>query len=99
MTKKDYWDMDTQEKRIEYQEKVQRKINKLLVDYEFEYEETPFYLNTGNCILEGAIDELKSLNAKNIDYGGIGCYLGGRIEALEKLKHECIYGEDGDKDE
>lgn len=97
MTKRDYWDADRQEKRIEYQEKVQRKINKLLVNYEKEYEETPFYLNTGNCILEGMIDELKSLNAKNIDYGGIGCYLGGRIDILKRLKHECIYGEDSDQ--
>ena len=38
-------------------------------------------------MLEGAIDELKSIDVEKIDYGGEGCYLGGRIEALEKLKN------------
>ena len=83
----------SEERRI-YQENIQRKLNKLLAEYEYEYNETPFYHNTSNCQLEGAIDELKSIDVKKIDNGGVGCYLGGRIEALQKLKKECIFGDD-----
>ena len=92
MTKRKYW--DESEKRERYQEDVERKLTSLLVEYEMEYEKTPFYHNTGNCILEGGIDELKSIDAKEIDYGGIGCYIGGRIEALERLKKMVIFGDD-----
>ena len=85
----------SEERRI-YQENIQRKLNKLLAEYEYEYNETPFYHNTSNCQLEGAIDELKSIDVKEIDYGGVGCYLGGRIKALEKLKNDYIYGDKND---
>lgn len=94
MTKRGYW--DESEKRKEYQKYVQKELNALLGDYEMVYEDTPFYQNTSNCILEGAIDELKSIDVKEIDYGGIGCYLGGRIEALEKLKKIVIFGDSDD---
>lgn len=94
MTKRGYW--DESKKRKEYQKCVQKKINSLLVEYEMEYEETPFYQNTSNCQLEGSIDELKSIDVKKIDDKGIGCYLGGRIRALEKLKKMIIFGDDDD---
>ena len=90
MTKRGYW--NESEKRKEYQKCVQKELNALLADYEMVYKDTPFYQNTSNCILEGAIDELKSIDVKEIDSGGIGCYLGGRIEALEKLKKIIIFG-------
>lgn len=92
MTKRAYW--DEKKEREEYQKCVQKKINSLLINYEMEYKETPFYQNTSNCQLEGAIDELKSINVKEIDDQGIGCYLGGRIRALEKLKKIIIFGDD-----
>lgn len=91
MTKREHWDEN--KKRKEYQKDVERKITSLLVEYETEYANTPFYQNTSNCVLEGAIDELKSIDVEEIDYGGIGCYLGGRIEALEKLKKIVIFGD------
>ena len=91
MTKREYW--DESEKRKKFQKDLQKKINSLLVEYEMEYADTPFYQNTSNCILEGAIDELKSIDVEEIDYGGEGCYLGGRIEALEKLKEIVIFGD------
>ena len=94
MTKRTNW--DESEKRKQFQEKIQIKLEKILVDYEMEYADTPFYQNTSNCILEGAIDELKSIDVEKIDYGGDGCYLGGRIEALQKLKHDCIFGDKND---
>ena len=91
MTKREYW--DESEKRKKFQKDLQKKINSLLVEYEMEYADTPFYQNTSNCILEGAIDELKSIDVEEIDYGGEGCYLGGRIEVLEKLKEIVIFGD------
>ncbi len=96
MTKRGYWDESESEKRKRYQENIERKLDLLLVEYEMEYEETPFYQNTSNCQLEGAIDELKSINPKQIDCGGSGCYLGGRIEALERLKKMVIFGDKND---
>ena len=92
MTKRKYW--DESEERKKFQKDIQQKLNSLLVDYEMEYAATPFYQNTSNCILEGAIDELKSIDVKEIDYGGEGCYFRGRIEALEKLKEIVIFGDD-----
>lgn len=92
MTKRKYW--DESEKRKKFQKDLQKKLNSLLVEYEQEYENTPFYQNTSNCVLEGAIDELKSIDVKKIDYKGIGCYIGGRIEVLEKLKEIIIFGDD-----
>lgn len=92
MVKRKYW--DESEKRKKFQKDLQKKLNSLLVEYEREYENTPFYQNTSNCVLEGAIDELKSINVKKIDYKGIGCYIGGRIEVLEKLKEIIIFGDD-----
>lgn len=92
MVKRKYW--DESEKRKKFQKDLQKKLNSLLVEYEQEYENTPFYQNTSNCVLEGAIDELKSINVKKIDYKGIGCYIGGRIEVLEKLKEIIIFGDD-----
>lgn len=93
MTKREYW--NESEKRKEYQKYVQKELNALLGDYEMVYADTPFYQNTSNCILEGAIDELKSIDVEKIDHQGIGCYLRGRIEVLEKLKKIIIFG-DGD---
>lgn len=92
MTQRKYWDESL--KREEYQLKVQRIIDKYIAKYEKEYEETPYYHNTGNCILEGIIDELKSIDVTNIDYEGVGCYFGGRIDVLEELKEEIIFGGD-----
>lgn len=92
MTKRKYW--DESEKRKKFQKDLQKKLNSLLVEYEQEYENTPFYQNTSNCVLEGAIDELKSINVKKIDYKGVSCYIGGRIEVLEKLKEIVIFGDD-----
>lgn len=94
MTKRKYW--DESEKRKKFQKDVQRKINSLLVEYELEYENTPFYQNTSNCQLEGAINELKSIDVKEIDYQGAGCYLCGRIEVLKKLKKIIVFGDDID---
>lgn len=94
MTKREYW--DESEERRKSQKDIQRKLNLLLADYEMEYADTPFYQNTSNCILEGAIDELKSIDVKKIDYGGEGCYFGGRIEALRKLKKIIIFGDNDD---
>lgn len=94
MTKRTH--LDKNEKRKEYQSKVQKKIDKYLTKYEKEYKETPWYQNTSNCILEGIIDELKSIDVSEIDYGGVGCYFGGRIEVLEKLKKELIFGDSDD---
>lgn len=91
MTKRAYWGESI--KREEYQVKVQRIIDKYIEKYEKEYQETPFYQNTSNCILEGIIDELKSIDVSNIDYEGVGCYFGGRIDVLKKLKEELIFGE------
>lgn len=91
MVKRKYW--DESEKRKKFQKDLQKKLNSLLVEYEQEYENTPFYQNTSNCVLEGAIDELKSIDVKEIDYKGAGCYLGGRIEALEQLKKIVIFGD------
>ena len=93
MTQREYWDECLE--REEYQLKVQRIIDKYIEKYEKEYEETPYYQNTSNCILEGIIDELKSIDVTNIDYEGVGCYFGGRIDVLEELKEELIFG--GDK--
>lgn len=92
MTKRGYW--DEKKERKEYQNCVQKKLNSLLVEYEMEYADTPFYQNTSNCQLEGAIDELKSIDVKKIDYQGIGCYICGRIRALEKLKKIVIFGDE-----
>jgi hypothetical protein len=61
--------------------------------YKKEYQETPWYQNTSNCILEGIIDELKSIDTTKIDDGGVGCYFGGRIDILKKLKKELIFGD------
>lgn len=94
MTKREHW--EEKKERKEYQKCVQKKLNTLLTDYEIEYADTPFYQNSSNCLLEGAIDELKSIDVKEIDYQGIGCYLGGRIEALEKLKKIVIFGDDAE---
>ena len=91
MTKRKYW--NEREKRKKFQKELQTELNSLLNDYEKEYAETPFYQNTSNCILEGVIDELKSIDVEKIDYKGTGCYLGGRIEALEKLKKIVIFGD------
>lgn len=77
-------------------EKLQRKINRLLVDYEYRYAEMPFYRNTEMCTIEGAMDELKSINTHEIEEGEIGCYIRGRIKALEKL-HNVYFR--GDKNE
>lgn len=90
MTQRKYWDESL--KREEYQLKVQRIIDKYIEKYEKEYEETPYYYNTGNCILEGIIDELKSIDVTNIDYEGVGCYFGGRIDVLKEVKDEVIFG-------
>ena len=92
MTKRAYW--DEKKEREEYQKCVQKELNSLLNDYEIEYADTPFYQNTSNCQLEGAIDELKSIDVEKIDYQGIGCYLSGRIRALEILKKIVIFGDD-----
>ncbi|MBP5408305.1 MAG: hypothetical protein J6Y42_04135 [Bacilli bacterium] len=78
-------------RREEYQIKVQRVIDKYIEKYEKKYKETPFYQNTSNCVLEGIIDELKSIDVTKIDYEGVGCYFGGRIEVLEELKEELIF--------
>lgn len=65
--------------------KLQQKINRLLVDYEDKYAEMPIHRNTETCFIEGAMDELKSINIYEIEEGEIGCYIHGRIKALEKL--------------
>lgn len=97
MTRRDMWLTEDNKKRKEFQKKVERKVNELLVEYEKEYEENPWYQNTSNCILEGIIDELKSIDVSKIDYGAEGCYFGGRIEVLERIKKELIFGEENDK--
>lgn len=94
MTKRKYW--NESEKRKKFQKDLQKELNSLLNVYEIEYADTPFYQNTSNCILEGAIDELKSIDVEKIDYGGEGCYFGGRIEALEKLKKMVIFGDENE---
>lgn len=83
--------MLSKKKRKEYQKNIEEKRIKLLADYEEEYKNTSWYLNTANCVLEGAIDELKTFNSDDVDDGGIGCYIGGRIKALEKLKKMVIW--------
>lgn len=95
MSKRSTWDNES-EKRKKFQKKVERKVNELLVEYEQEYQETPWYQNTSNCILEGIIDELKSIDVSKIDYGAEGCYFGGRIEVLERIKKELIFGDNDD---
>lgn len=94
MVVREMWFSEDEKKRKEFQKKVERKINALLAEYEQEYEETPWYQNTSNCILEGIIDELKSIDVSKIDYGAEGCYFGGRIEVLERIKKELIFGDD-----
>lgn len=95
MSKRSTWDNES-EKRKKFQKKVERKVNELLVEYEQEYQETPWYQNTSNCILEGIIDELKSIDVSKIDYGAEGCYFGGRIEVLERIKKELIFGDNAE---
>lgn len=84
----------TKNKRKEYQKKIEEKRIQLLEEYEEEYKNTSWYLNTANCILDGAINELKTFNSDEVDYDGIGCYIGGRIRALEKLKKMVIYDDE-----
>lgn len=81
-------------KRKEYQIKIQKIIDRYIEKYEKEYIETPFYHNTGNCMLEGMIDELKSIDVTKIDYDGVGCYFNGRIKVLDELKTEIIFGDE-----
>ena len=77
--------MDKEEKEL-----IDNVLERVLEDHVKELEETPFYHNTSNCQLSGAVDELKSINTRKISSGGIFCYIVGRINALEKLKEELI---------
>lgn len=65
-------------------------IQELEEEYENERKKTAWYLNTANCRLEGFKDELDDMKKVVIEEGGYGCYIGGRIEVLEKIK-EIIY--------
>lgn len=58
--------------------------------YEKEKEETPWYQNTSNCVLDGVLDELNSLNLETIDIDGVTCYLRGRREVLEELHNSYM---------
>ena len=66
-------------------------LKELKEEYNKQKEETPWYHNTGFCQVVGSVDELESLTDKNIDNGSVGCYLVGRIDALEELKRKCIF--------
>lgn len=70
--------------------KIVRKFNKIKDKYEKDYQNTPWYLNTENCQIEGIIDELNSIKISNIPKGELGCYLNGRIKILNILKEELI---------
>lgn len=69
-----------QEKRI-----IRNSIDMLLIQYEKEMEDTPWYHNTANCHLDGAIDELESIMENKKTKAGIFCYIGGRQKALDEL--------------
>lgn len=97
MVAREMWYEEDKKKRKKFQKKVEKKVNELLVEYEQEYSETPWYQNTSNCILEGIIDELKSIDVSKIDYGAEGCYFGGRIDVLKRIKKELIFGDENDK--
>lgn len=80
-------------KRYFYKKSKSRVINSQLKIYEKEYEDTPSYFNTQNCVLEGMIDELRDLSKASNVYandGGLFCYLGGRIDALKSVKQKFI---------
>lgn len=53
--------------------------------YEKELSETPWYHNTANCVLDGVLDELNSINLEEIDIYGVTCYLEGRRKVLEEI--------------
>lgn len=70
--------------------KLQQIYTEIKTKYEKEREETPWYQNTSNCVLDGVLDELNSINLETIDIDGVTCYLGGRIEVLEELYNSYI---------
>lgn len=85
---------------IQFKKTTLKLIDQHLMEYKKEYKETPWYHNTSNCILEGKINILKILKKGILDHkiifteGEEGCYIGGGITALEKLKHDLIFNED-----
>lgn len=58
--------------------------------YEKEREETPWYHNTANCVLDGVLDELNSLNVEQIDIDGVTCYLQGQKKVLDELHNSYM---------
>jgi len=65
-------------------------VETLLCQIEKECDETPWYHNTANCVLEGKKDELRDIQKKiNLHADGdIFCYISGRREALNELHNE-----------
>ena len=76
----------------ETQQLVAQVLDYLLDDFLEEQRETPFYHNTHQCHLDGSIEELSDFRGriKSIEDGGLYCYIGGRIKALEELKEQLI---------
>ena len=91
--------MDRQEEYELYKADVLECIDKLIVEYEEEYKDTPWYHNTENCHKTAKLNILKLLK-KGIDEhiiifeeGEEGCYLGACMDALDDLKHKLIFGD------
>lgn len=81
-------DADIEEKIIAYEREqriIRNSIDMLLNQYKKEMRDTPWYHNTANCHLYGAIDELESMEEITRVKADIFCYLGGRQEALDEL--------------
>ena len=66
-------------------EDILKIIQAIKKEYEQDRDDTAWYLNTANCVLDGKLDEIRSLEEAIIDDGGEFCYLGGRIDALETV--------------
>ena len=82
------------DERIIEEEEIRKEIEYLRVIYEGEYADTPWYHNTANCQKSGKFDELEDLlRTIPFDKASVGCYLGGRITALEDLKNLIIFGD------
>ena len=73
---------------------IQLKANLLLREFDVSLQRIKNKLD----VLGDVEYELKSINVEEIDYGGEGCYLGGRIEALEKLKEIVIFGDKNERE-
>lgn len=81
-------DSDIAEKVIAYEQEqriIRNSIDMLLAQYEMEMEDTPWYHNTANCHLYGAIDELESMMEIKKTKADIFCYIRGRLKALDAL--------------